>query len=221
MVNVISWNSGYALFPDQNFIRRTAYSSNGGENTNYKVDGKTGHLKKKYERQKRKGIRNLNSLQLNGRRRVGDSYTWSIALDITGVKAGQPTSILQHSFFKVEQYGCSKSFHSGDYHVKIETFKSPVLRYEYTTSWKDYDPRGFWSLAKEKLAELTSAELSKIPEDERPAFLGANRPTYERACQLNWTFYDDQVPIWYEQYLKEEEERVRIIKNKAREEWAR
>ncbi|PQE13706.1 hypothetical protein CJF31_00005151 [Rutstroemia sp. NJR-2017a BVV2] len=223
VVNIISWNFGYSLFPDVSYIKRTAHCSNGGRNPNSEVNGKTEHLKRRYrsrtwtwkEAVARGGIKKLHSLQLNSRRRIGDSYTWSIALDTNGVKAGQPTSILQHSFFKVEKY-----IDSRDYLVRVEIFRSPVLRYEYTTSHKVYhDPRAFWVLVEQKLAELTNAELSKIPEDERPAFLGTNRPTFERASQLNWTFYDDQVPIWYEQYLKDEAERVRIIKKKAREGW--
>jgi hypothetical protein len=205
-VNIISWNFAYSLFPDLNYIKRTAHGSKGGRNTNSEVTWTW------QEAAAQGGIKHLHSLQLNSSRRIGDSYTWSIALDTNGVKAGQPTSVLQHSFFKVIEH-----IRNGDHVVHVESFRSPVLRYEYTISHKSYhEPRAFWVLVEQKLAELTNAELSKIPEDERPAFLGTNRPTFERACELNWKFYDDQVPIWYEQYLIDEAENVRIIMKKAR-----
>ncbi|PQE10290.1 hypothetical protein CJF32_00000788 [Rutstroemia sp. NJR-2017a WRK4] len=195
VVNIISWNFAYSLFPDLNYIKRTAHSSKGGRNANSEQEAAA-----------QGGIKYLHSLQFNSSRRIGDSYTWSIALDTNSIKAGQPTSVLQHSFFKVME-----NIRNGDHVVSVESFRSPVLRYQYTVSDKHfYDPRAFWDLIEQKLTELINLELSKIPEDARPAFLGTNRPTFERACELNWTFYDDQVPIWHEQYPIDEAERMRI-----------
>ncbi|PQE03782.1 hypothetical protein CJF30_00006482 [Rutstroemia sp. NJR-2017a BBW] len=92
VVNIISWNFAYSLFPALNYIKRTAHGSKGGRNANSEVTWTW------QEAAAQGGIKHLHSLQF---RRIGDSYTWSIALDTNGVKAGQPTSVLQHSFFKV------------------------------------------------------------------------------------------------------------------------
>lgn len=151
---------------------------------------------------------------MNGHGRVGDSYTWSIAPDTDGVEAGQPSSVLQHSFFEVAHNNPSESVDTGKYFVHMRAVQSHVLRYEYTTSLKDHDPLAFWPSVEPKLVELTNAELSKIPEHERSILFEVMFRKYEHAY---WSFYDDQIPVWYEPY-RQEVERLKTEKDMAREE---
>lgn len=208
-----------------NFIKRTAYEMNGGD-IGY-LQGSADHkdLEAKYRRRgwewkKAAAIgdsKNLHSLNLASRRKVDDSYTWTIMLDTNDVNGGQPSYLLQNSYFKVAQLGPPNK----QYFVDMHIVRSCVLRYEYTTTTKFYDHSSFWASVKQKLDSLTHAQLLKFPEHERPIPLQTHGPsgykieynsrTIKRHVQEpeGWIFYDDQVPIWHEEYFKDEEARLR------------
>ncbi|TGO09082.1 hypothetical protein BTUL_0180g00150 [Botrytis tulipae] len=224
-MNVISWNFACSLFPDMNFIKRTAYEMNGG-GIGY-LQANAGHkdLEAKYRRRgwewkKAAAIgdsKNLHSLNLASRRKIDDSYTWTIMLDTNDVSGGQPSYVLQNSYFKVAQLGPPNK----QYFVDMHIVRSCVLRYEYTTTTKFYDHFSFWASVKQRLDDLTHAQLLKFPENERPIPLQTHGPsgykieynsrTIKRHVQEpeGWIFYDDQIPIWHEEYLKDEEARLR------------
>jgi hypothetical protein len=226
-MNIISREYAYSFFPDLNFIKRTAYGINGDDDENYEIS--TNEISEapavKYRRRgwkwekatARDDVRNMHSLQLKGRRRIGDSYTWSIPLDVHGVTPGKPTSVLQHSIFKAEQlpspFGSSAP---GQYIVHLVTMSCSVLRYEYTTSLTFHDPFSFWASVGQKLNNLEEAEHAKFPEDEWLMNYQLERQTWRPSASEfmgnepeGWTFYDDQIPAWFEEYSREEAERVR------------
>jgi hypothetical protein len=225
--------------PDLNFIKRTAYKLNGCDDDNdYELttDGKTVLLEAvcyrgwKWEREgPRDDLRNMHSLQLTGNRRIGDSYTWSIPLDADGVRTGKPSSVLQHSFFKCEHLPSWYSTSTlGTFIVHLKLIKSPVLLYDYTTSIKFYDKFAFWASIEPKLKDLEQAELVKFSGDEWLTRYQALGRTYNafisevRGRQpAGWTFVDDQVPAWYEEYRESEAQRLRAEKEEAEREQAK
>ncbi|QSZ29701.1 hypothetical protein DSL72_004218 [Monilinia vaccinii-corymbosi] len=126
--------------------------------------------------------KNAHSLQFAGRRRIGDSYTWSIALDTNAITAGQPAN----------------------YIVQMDILKSCILLEECTTPAKYYDPFAFWDSVQPKLESLTHSQLLKYhwPEPRRMRCRGKGycNPRYadlasEMAGQEpeGWTFYDGQI----------------------------
>ncbi|KAF7877008.1 uncharacterized protein EAF02_008228 [Botrytis sinoallii] len=225
LMNVISWNFAYSLFPDMNFIKRTAYEINGGGNGYLQVnadheDSEAKYRRRGWEWEKAAAIgdsKNLHSLNLASRRKIDDSYTWTIKLDTNDVNGGQPSYLLQSSYFKVAQIGPPNK----QYFVDMNIVRSCILRYEYTTTTKFYDHFSFWALVKQKLDDLTHTQLLKFPENERPIPLQTRGPSgykiehYSRTIKRHvqepkgWIFYDDQIPIWHEEYLKDEEARLR------------
>ncbi|KAF7923227.1 uncharacterized protein EAE98_007932 [Botrytis deweyae] len=225
LMNVISWDFAYSLFPDMNFIKRTAYEINGGGNGYLQVNADHEDFEAKYRRrgwewEKAAAIgdsKNLHSLNLASRRKIDDSYTWTIKLDTNDVDGGQPSYLLQSSYFKVAQLGPPNK----QYFVDMNIVRSCILRYEYTTTTKFYDHFSFWASVKQKLDDLTHTQLLKFPENERPIPLQTRGPSgykiehYSRTIKRHvqepkgWIFYDDQIPIWHEEYLKDEEARLR------------
>ncbi|KAF5870909.1 uncharacterized protein Bfra_009464 [Botrytis fragariae] len=225
VMNVISWDFAYSLFPDMSFIKRTAYEINGGDNGQLQANADQEDPEAKYRRrgwewEKAAAIgdsKNLHSLNLASRRKIDDSYTWTIILDTNDVNGGQPSYLLQHSYFKVAQLSPPNT----QYFVDMNIVRSCILRYEYTTTMKFYDQFSFWASVKPKLDDLTHTQLLKFPESERPISLRTRGPSgykieynsrtiKRRVPELKgWIFYDDQIPIWYEEYLKDEEARLR------------
>ena len=225
VMNVISWDFAYSLFPDMNFIKRIAYETNGDSNSYLQANTDHEVPEAKYRRRGWEWERaaaigdskNLHSLNLAGRRKIDDSYTWTIKLDTNDVNGGQPSYVLQNSYFQV--VGLSPP--DAQYFVSMNIVRSCILRYEYPTTTRFYDPFSFWASVKQKLDDLTHSQLLKFPEDERPIPLRTSGPsgykieynprTIRRHVQepKGWIFYDDQIPIWYEEYLKDEEARLR------------
>lgn len=209
VMNIISWNFAYSLFPDLNFIKRKTYGINGEDDVNHELDGEVNYERCGWKWEKAAAVddKHILSLNLNGRRRIGDSYTWSLRLDVTGVEIGdgEPSSVLQHSFFKVEQLMPMRSG-PGQYIIHVRIVKSCVLKYEYTSSMAYYDPHAFWALVREKLDGLAHAVPLQFPEDER--IEGRTEHADELAGRKpeGGTFYDDWVPGWYEEYVEKGEE---------------
>lgn len=228
-MNIISWDFAYSLFPDLNFIKRIAYDINGGDDTNLErgdhEDPKTKYTRRGWKCEKGAAngeTKNLHSLQLAGRRRIGDSYTWTIKVDTNGINAGQPSSVLQHSFFKLEQLEQFIPHINAEPRysiIHIRPVKSCVLRYEYTKTIEYYDPFAFWASVERNLDDLTHSELLKYHWTERPRLFfrqpGSSDLRYSALANEmagrepeGWTFYDDQISIWYEQYIKDHPEVV-------------
>ncbi|RAL60990.1 hypothetical protein DID88_010086 [Monilinia fructigena] len=234
VMNFISWDFAYSLFPDLNFIKKTAYEIN-GDNINAESgddhDPQTKYTRRGWNFEKaavRGDTKNLHSLQLGGRRRIGDSYTWSIALGTNGVTPGQPTPVLQHSFFKVEELGGGEE--PGSYIVHMQILKACILRYQYTTSIKNYDRFAFWASVQRKLDSLSHSQLLKYHWTERPLRFNRMEEVNLRYVDIaneiagqepeGWTFYDDQISTWYDHYLKDEAQRFKAEKEKGQRDQA-
>ena len=100
VVNVLSWDCAWSIFPDVTFIKRKTYQLK-------PLNEYYGHLLAKYNRRgwiclqvpRDDDGKWTKSLQTYGSRRVGDSKSWKIELDTTGVEPGPPSSMLELPFF--------------------------------------------------------------------------------------------------------------------------
>lgn len=226
VMNIISRDFAYSLFPDLNFIKRGAYDINYVNDTHERTtddeDPKAKYTRRgwKCEQFVEKGD-TKNTRSLTGARKIGDSYTWTMALDTSGVDEGQPSSILQHSFFRVGKLISSRDSNPTRYYISRSVIKSCVLRYKYTILNKRKNPSSFWVQAQRKIDTLTESQLSKYHwVEKKPSIYYRIPVSYENCRDLandriklaetmagqepeGWMFYDDQIPTWYEQYLKE------------------
>jgi len=99
VVNIISWDCAYSIFPDITFIKRKAYQ----------LKAMTVYYSNLCEKYYRRGWLCLQvprdddrkwtlSLQTYGSRRVGDSKCWKMDLDTADVESGSPSSLLELPF---------------------------------------------------------------------------------------------------------------------------
>ncbi|KAA8575381.1 hypothetical protein EYC84_004550 [Monilinia fructicola] len=223
--------AGFPSYTRHEFYLKTTYEINGdninAESEDYQ-DPRVKYTRRgwKFEKAAACGdTKNLHSLQLGGRRRIGDSYTWSMALDTNGITPGQPTPVLQHSFFRVEELGGGEE--PGSYIVHMRILMTCILRYQYTTSIKNYDRFAFWASVQRKLDSLVHSQLLKYHWIERPSLRGHRMDEVNLSCAdiaremagqepEGWTFYDDHIPTWYNHYLKDEAKRLEAEKEKGR-----
>ncbi|EPE36883.1 hypothetical protein GLAREA_09046 [Glarea lozoyensis ATCC 20868] len=224
MMNIISWDFAYSLFPDMTFIKRAAYSINGDEDDNSVADIYGETLAMKYQRlgwtwekaPAKNDLKNTHSLQLTSNRHLGDPYTWIIPLDVGGITPGKPRSVLQHSFFKVEQLVPYESIEPGHFIIHVRTVKSRLLRYTYTTSIHQHDRGSFWGSVEDILDDLEHFEISKFSEEEQETLFRKSRQHTKFKDQIfgiepeGWRFFDDQIPVWYEEHCKRQRERLRV-----------
>lgn len=218
IVNVITWNKAYALFPDATFIERKTYMLK-------PLDDYFGMLLAKYsahgwttlQTQWPEDQRLSHSLQLNEHRRVGDRKTWTITLDIEGMgKISKPDSVIEHACFAVEtgerpeeiaaHFDMEMPDPSSKWHnIAAKSFKDCVLEYRYTFAGTEAISDGnFWLSLGERLDEMTYVEFLKMKKENRPElFEDGERERYFEwdGCFVKpgtWTHYDGFVKGWFE-----------------------
>lgn len=112
VVNIISWDCAYSIFPDVTFLKKKTYQLK--PLSNY-----YGFLLTKYHRRgwvclqvpRNDDGKWTSSLQTYASRRVGDSKCWKMKLDTTDVEPGPPSSVLELPFITSKTYDYdSKSF---------------------------------------------------------------------------------------------------------------
>ena len=221
VVNVITWNKAYALFPQPSFIHHKTYMLK-------PISDYFGKLVAKYDK------RGWTSQALvwpedeasHGsildRRRVGDRFTWMIPFDNEGVHhPAKPDSVLEYSTFRLLEDEDVTDIHrasadgsmiqvenynrAGFYRVKGGTFQALTLKYRYINT--DTDQQSFWfHFAGPRLEKLSFMELYKTPVSARPQQLMDNvertRKLYELCSEvegyaIDIPSYDFEIPRWY------------------------
>ncbi|KAI0012491.1 hypothetical protein F4779DRAFT_614462 [Xylariaceae sp. FL0662B] len=159
IVNFISWNKAYSVFPRATFIDHQTVPLK-------HIDEHKGELHQKYSRRGwrmrtepvvPKGILGrggftfpLGKLDKDGTRRVGDHDTWTLPLDTTSVeKPAKPDFVLEYSCFQVKDYrfhGVDEkdrlSWDRGDIEwsfrlwISANPFRSHSLKYTYTCHFR-------------------------------------------------------------------------------------
>lgn len=163
-------------------------------------------------------IEKSKSICIKGSRRIGDSLSWRISLEPTGVIAGAPETVLEYSLFNVQHYTEPYVNTIGErfnphYEIAANKFVSCVLKYEYTfqdQGWAGL--KDFWPSLAPRLESLTYIELQKLDDTERPFPMrwdhGMGGGYYSSAFRIardppkGWTFWDDHVARWHEVYCR-------------------
>lgn len=146
-------------------------------------------------------------------RRVGDSHTWTIALNTDGVETSlTPDYVIEYACFSIEntelrQIPITNAQRGPWYNICAVDFESCVLNYRYT--YAQSTENSFWIQMGARLDNLTKIEILKMPVDKQPAFffpahgMGLkfgeyHKNNYEFETTSSWVFYDDQIPKWHE-----------------------
>ena len=228
VVNIISWNKAYAVFPQPSFLYHKTYLLIGVTDyfgkllSKYGKRGWTvqGHLWPEDEESHKSMLEP---------RRLGDKWTWIIPLDQTGVsRPSTPDSVLEYSTFDL----CKQEYnqpHPGYYSVEVMGFRSLVLGYNYVSLVDYADPWGFWTtFAGPRLERLSMIELCKIPSELRPPVVQArldlvrsrmSDPDQDNQTKLynlesaigtdiELSYYDHEIPSWYAEWEKLRSSRV-------------
>jgi hypothetical protein len=213
LVNIITWNKAYAIFPEPTFLHHKTYLLTPLDDYYKpllaKIEARGWPRHEILWEEQKGGVRGswqgwTNSNQPSRftvwQRRIGDKRSWIISLPIEQVK--QPAmldTVIEYSEFDVEM-GKLDSVSDLYYYIRAPLFTSPVLRYTYTYT-QVLNRLGEW------LVYLSCSKLSKLKPDERPAgyddaLLEAERIEHsfpeDYEVPEGWTYYDQDLPDWYD-----------------------
>ena len=204
MINVITWNKAYAIYPLQTFVRHKTYLTK-------QISEVYGKLLLKYAQ---RGWDTGDVLWpeecpsnhgLSGLRRIGDKYTWVIPLDTNGIPPSKvPDSVIEHSVFQVKLLTPTGLHKTHQYFVECSEFSSHVLRFNYLHP--SLRVRSFWlDFAGQRLERLTELELYKTNQHALARTVVPEQYYYQLSPEAvrkpaSWKFYDDHIPGWYKTY---------------------
>jgi hypothetical protein len=210
VVNVISWNMAYSLFPDATFCKRKCYAlKSWSEKLNPRRDTYT---KRGWEIVVEPHCgRSITgwptSIVRREYRSPGDSSTWRIRLDTTGVTEGMPLSVFKYCFFHVIRWSeFQLAGHAGrprnrpHYYIIAGDFESSVLKYVYTypaRGWWESSGRpstDFWASISHFTDQLSSYAFSELDHHSKRAILGT---TDIRWSPFDVYFHDQPSLLWH------------------------
>ncbi|KAL8691236.1 MAG: hypothetical protein Q9218_003494 [Villophora microphyllina] len=207
VINILTWNKAYALFPNTTFIIREGVALK-------KQDEVFQPFVEKYEKrnyrltemQKHDPRRSMS--EIVEIRRPGDRLTWSIPFDTTGMEApNTPAYVLEHSAFGFD----NSRYRSPDtcsYNIEVWSFEACILRYRYTQPNLD----GPFRDIQRELDRLKVEKLQRLPADRQPPNRQFMMPDLDGGDLGRWRqelldndvpglkYYDDQMPRWYAEW---------------------
>lgn len=212
VVNCISWNKAYALFPLSTFVHHQGYMLTSYTDQHprllakYSLRGfETKGVKWPEDERSNHPIRNL--------RRISDRFSWIIECGTEHVERSKiPDHVLSSTEFSMRA-DKAHDFDSriiGHYGVTATVFKSHVLRYEYlTASWITPDRADSWiayfgeRVNSSNLMELYKLDPLSRPADyhqliEYPGSLWRNQMQFEKP--KSWKYCDEDVPKWVREW---------------------
>ncbi|OTB03767.1 hypothetical protein M426DRAFT_12269 [Hypoxylon sp. CI-4A] len=220
IVNFITWNKAYSIFPRATFLDyETAPLKS--VNTHY------GRLHSKYSkrgwRMRTEPIYNV-ALQFcpaygkHDTRRIGGKDTWIIRLDTTSVGASpRPDFVIEYSQFNLRSpdgemlatpedwydlSGVRQSFRCAE--IRAVCFRSPSLKHIYVMP-KDPPARYHWVDIGDILAKNTLGQLTKLGRRDVNKILDAEQSTHIVPWKLKfdppegWDYHDDLIPRYFKQ----------------------
>lgn len=225
-MNFMSWNAAYSMFPDMTFLEPRSQLK---VCTGYEDDNDAERIRAHIQKYQRLGWNLVSpeeakaspsrSLQLEKTRRVGDRYSWKIALDIDGIQPSSvPDYVLEHCHFGIDHVEDIIGMNGREaiYESVAYDLTSHVLKHKYTFSpgkanfWRDF--------MATKLHGLLVHELRNLDVEIRPAFLDlpeVDDPWHSGISRFmagfvkpdTWKFYDEHIPAWCDEWEKQNSER--------------
>ena len=231
VVNFISWSKAYSVFPSTTFIHRNSYLLKSVEPNDWYPDPTLPLFDDKYNQRGWKSYTLLgdgeesSSNPIKPARRIGDRFTWTIPFNIDTIKWSKiPDYVLDYSTFNMVRIESKPFPKANHYEIQLTTYESYMLKFRYTCSFGPSE--AFWRSLTEKLDELTRLELLKLPQKKGSVFYRTviNDPHRNpfRCCPrppTGWTFLDDKVTEWYEEWEQLPERQDEDIKDGWREWW--
>ncbi|KAI4248161.1 MAG: hypothetical protein LQ352_006006 [Teloschistes flavicans] len=222
VVNVISWNKAYAIYPQPSFLRHKTYLLR-------KMDDYNGQSLVKYDA---RGWRSQDVLWPEEEashgcmlklRRLDDQFTWKIPLDITDVvPAKTPDFVLEFTSWKLSKYTPGeRSNELPFYRTYNDKFSALTLKYRYifrdhplTSSGGGGDGR-FWNdFLRPRIDRMTLLELHKIPAAKRSQLIEDTMKRYPDSldilsneltrCDISLPNYDHEIPGWFAEWERKQ-----------------
>ncbi|KUJ18116.1 uncharacterized protein LY89DRAFT_684041 [Mollisia scopiformis] len=220
LVNVISWQSAYAAFPDTTFKDMKTYQLVGfHECLNPLLENLARRGWTTLEVISAEDERRVRSLWNPWPRRLGDSLAWKVPLEIEGVTPGISGSVIEFSTFKVYKNNgrwlppTEKDFES--YLISFNKFESCALQYEYFFTGPVDDD--FWYSIRSKLEDLTVQQLSKLEDHPLSLKTWEHGRLFKYAGDIHentpegWTYYDDEIPKWLNEWKLEKARKIAVF----------
>ncbi|RYP32147.1 hypothetical protein DL767_005383 [Monosporascus sp. MG133] len=227
VINFISWNKAYSIFPRATFLLHETVPLKpvsdfyGSSHVKWSKRGWRLRTEAVYT----SGADNeqpLGYLGRNGDRRIGDRDTWMIRLNgATQVEKSAsfvPDYVLEYSGFRVRglnrqarDFNNMRDWHSvrGSLAVSItaELQYSHSLRYRYTSGSR-LDLNRFWGrlyqITKQntlgQLCKIKDSELEAITDNVPPRVLGDMLDYLDFDHPEGWDYLDDLIPQLYQKY---------------------
>ncbi|KAI1322604.1 hypothetical protein F5Y16DRAFT_386197 [Xylariaceae sp. FL0255] len=204
IVNFITWNKAYSLFPKATFLIHQTIPL---------VDTSI-YLGKLYTKYSKRGwpmwthplgqesysklFANNGEAESNRERRIGDSTTWIMKLDTTSVaRLEKPDSVLEYSSYNISMG------HGTDHHrctIYAAPFQSNALRYRYLRSNWLYELAPIFERATEmQLFKLKESDQQRLQHRVRN-HLGLWTKIFDKPD--GWDYLDEQLPHYFAE-LKE------------------
>ncbi|KAI1333020.1 hypothetical protein F5Y16DRAFT_414797 [Xylariaceae sp. FL0255] len=207
VVNFISWNKAFSMFPRPTFFHHQTLPLRGPQIISH-------HLAKHYAKYSKRGWPmwthpvitqscwkmfkyrhdNLNDHFVD--RRVGDRDSWIMKLDTRGVTSSPtPDLVLEYSCFEItmgqhQQTTCS---------IRATDFFSHVLRYRYTDGYVLYRLEHIFERS-------TKLQLFKFSEKDRPQFSRDEETWWKKFDKPDgWDYLDENLPQYFAEYERDPE----------------
>ncbi|KAF2006304.1 hypothetical protein P154DRAFT_603813 [Amniculicola lignicola CBS 123094] len=222
LLNVISWNKVYSLFPVPTFVEEQTYLL---ERMNESLSGPLRSISEsgwttKSIHWKQEDVSG-DYQGLTRPRQIKDRHTWMFKLDTTGMTPSNvPDFVLESTTFKLLVSKHDRRITSYVMNIKC-IFKQPVLRYEYVTRSTDKAAPSYGDAIKEledRLTELTIMEIIKIPKEERSQDLESllNRDGQQSedfrerfVPPPTWNFHDVELIAFLQEVAERDEDRYK------------
>ena len=219
VMNFISWNTAYSMFPLTTFVHHKNHllqpldDYNASLLVKYNVRGWISQGVQWHEECQ------TTKYPFQQRRRVGDQFSWRLPLDVTDVISSAPACpdlVMQYANFGILKQGTMQVDTPVPYYrISTTPYSSLMLKHQYL-----FDQDGWRDFVELRLTELTYMELYKLKKEDRPNALfwylkRGGLEKYMKESQRHrdiikgliqfkkpdiWTYWDHEIPKWYDKY---------------------
>lgn len=216
VVNILSWNKAYSVFPLPTFIQHKSYLL-------HDLDKSARQSARKYSQRgwDVQGVmwpeEKRRNHPIRERRRVGDRYTWTIPFDTRKVEWSKtPDYVLEHACFEMDlsmNYDNEEFQYRNQsvryYVIEANVLESKVLKHTYVYGGVDMIDFFFPRLHSFIISEIYKLDPAQRPTNykqmlEYPGNIDGALGDFDQPA--SWTYRDDEFPKWYkafEQYQPE------------------